>query len=91
MENNEKKISVLKDALQARHAEFFDYQINIDNFERAIKKIENDESLSAEMEVFKNHLEETLRQSKHEQTKCSIIRDVIKEQLFELTQDPCFM
>lgn len=90
MDNN-KKIDTLKLALEARDREFFDYQINIDNFERAIKKIENSEELATTMSTFKENLQETLRQSKHEQTKCSIIRDVIKEQLFELTQDPCFM
>lgn len=91
MPNNDKKITTLKIALEARDAEFFDYQFNIDNFERAIKKIDNDENFKEEMNAFKKHLENTLEQSKHEQKKCSIIRDVIKEQLFELTKDPCFM
>lgn len=71
------KIEILRDALKARHDEILHYQINIDNYERAIVKAKLDPELSE----FVTHLEELLRSSRIEQKKSIVIRDVIQDQL----------
>lgn len=90
MTTQAKKIDILKNALKTREEEIFSYQIDIDNFERAIKKIEIECKTDATMQDFKDHLCNLLRDNRTQQAKAIIIHDVIKEQLFELTGESCF-
>ncbi len=90
MSKQEKKINILKHALEVREEEIFSYQIDIDNFERAIKKIEIEYKEDTNMQSFKENLYKLLKENKEQQAKSIIIHDVIKEQLFELTGETCF-
>lgn len=90
MSKQEKKINILKHALEVREEEIFSYQIDIDNFERAIKKIEIEYKEDTNMQSFKENLYKLLKENKEQQAKSIIIYDVIKEQLFELTGETCF-
>lgn len=78
------KTELLKTNLTARIDEVQNYQINIDNFERSIKKIEEKYSDNEKMIEFKNHLIKLLEENKTEQLKAIIIKDVIEDQLKEL-------
>ena len=71
------KEEILKSALQAREEEVFNYQINIDNYVRAIEKAKAD----TELHEFADRLKELLASSRLEQKKAAIMRDVIREQL----------
>jgi len=90
MTTQAKKVSILKQALAAREEEIFSYQIDIDNFERAIKKIEIEYEEDVNMQDFKGNLRNLLKENKAQQAKAIIIHAVIKEQLFELTGELCF-
>lgn len=90
MDKTQKKIEILKANLLTREGEVFNYQIDIDNFERAIKKIEIEYQENPEMYNFGVNLTRLLKENKEQQSKAQLILDVIKEQLFELTGDPCF-
>jgi len=78
------KLETLKTALAYRDEEIFNYQINIDNYEKAILKIENQYSENKNIVEFSKQLKELLESSKTEQLKSIIIRDVILEQVTEL-------
>jgi len=78
------KNKTLQSALEQRHEEIFNYQINIDNYTRAIAKIDAEHADNPAMVEFKARLEELLESSKTEQLKAIIIRDVIAEQIAEL-------
>lgn len=71
------KEETLKSALQAREEEVLHYQINIENYVRAIEKSKSDPELSE----FVDCLVELLASSRLEQKKATIMRDVIREQL----------
>lgn len=71
------KEEMLRSALTAREEEVLHYQINIDNYQRAIVKAKQDPELAD----FVIKLEELLSSSRLEQKKAVIIRDVICEQL----------
>jgi len=71
------KEETLKSALQAREEEVLHYQINIENYVRAIEKSKSDPELSE----FVDCLGELLASSRLEQKKATIMRDVIREQL----------
>lgn len=71
------KHEILTQALTGREEEVLTYQINIDNYERAIVKASADPELSE----FTKNLEELLASSRFEQKKAIIMRDVIREQL----------
>lgn len=73
------KNEILTQALAAREDEIMNYQINIDNYRRAIVKAE----LDPDMEEFSDKLKELLSSSIIEQKKAIIIRDVIRDQLEE--------
>lgn len=73
------KKTILETALTARNAEILQYQIDIDNFRRAIILSDKDPDLTD----FSSRLRELLASSILEQKKAIIIRDVIKEQLEE--------
>lgn len=70
---------ILTQALSAREDEVLHYQINIDNYERAIVKASSDH----ELDGFVERLKELLASSKLEQKKAMIMRDVIRDQLGE--------
>lgn len=78
------KFDVLTTALEARNDEISNYQINIDNYERAIVKIDNEHADNAAIMEFRKQLTELLESSKTEQLKSIIIRDVIADQIAEL-------
>jgi hypothetical protein len=71
------KEETLRTALIGREEEVLHYQINIDNYERAIVKAK----LDPELADFVVRLEELLSSSRLEQKKATIMRDVIREQL----------
>lgn len=78
------KLDILRAALETRNSEILNYQINIDNFERAIKKINLHYIDKSGMNEFKDNLLKLLESNKTEQLKAIIIRDVITEQISEL-------
>jgi hypothetical protein len=78
------KLETLKPALESRNEEIANYQINIDNYARAIDKINLEHSDNPAMIEFRDHLVDMLASSKTEQLKAIIIRDVIVDQLTEL-------
>ena len=78
------KLDILKPALEGRNTEILEYQINIDNYMRAIAKIDAEHADNPAMVDFKDRLQELLESSKTEQLKAIIIRDVIAEQVTEL-------
>lgn len=71
------KQEILKEALNARVDEVLNYQINIDNYIRAIEKAKND----PELVEFVERLRELLSSSLLEQKKSQIILEVIQEQI----------
>jgi hypothetical protein len=78
------KLETLKPALESRNEEIANYQINIDNYTRAIDKINLEHFDNPAMIEFRDHLANMLNSSKTEQLKVIIIRDVIADQLTEL-------
>ena len=71
------KEETLKAALQAREEEVLHYQVNIENYVRAIERSKSDPELSE----FTKLLGELLASSRLEQKKATIMLDVIREQL----------
>jgi hypothetical protein len=78
------KFETLKTALDARNAEIEHYQINIDNFCRAIAKIDQEYAENSKMIEFQEYLSSLLSENQTEQLKSIIIRDVIADQLTEM-------
>ena len=78
------KKSTLLSALESREQEIFHYQIDIDNFKRAIDKIDTIYAENESLSDFREHLCNLLQANKREQLKGIIIRDVIADQLNEL-------
>lgn len=74
------KKEILTQALQARIEEVEQYQINIDNFKRAIAKASADPSLTE----FVAQLSDLLQSSEYEQKKAKVMLEVVQEQLEEL-------
>jgi hypothetical protein len=71
------KEETLQEALKAREEEVLMYQINIDNYERALEKSKND----PELNDFVERLKELLVSSRLEQKKAKIMLEVVKDQL----------
>lgn len=71
------KQELLKEALKARVDEVLNYQINIDNYIRAIEKAKDD----PELVEFVDRLRELLSSSLLEQKKSRIILEVIQDQI----------
>lgn len=80
------KQEILQGALSGRDDEILGYQINIDNYERAIAKINKEYSDNPEILKFRDNLIELLEAHKTEQLKSIIIRDVIVDQLKEMEE-----
>jgi uncharacterized tellurite resistance protein B-like protein len=79
-------LEVLRTNYNIRLNEINEYQININNFTRAIKKIEENYSNNEDMLQFKQHLLNLLADNQREQLKSIIMRDVIADQLAELEE-----
>jgi len=78
------KLETLKAALDGRNDEILNYQININNYERAIAKINAEHADKPAIVEFRDQLTNLLESSKTEQLKSIIIRDVIADQVTEL-------
>lgn len=78
------KKTFFSDILEQRNNDIEMYQINIDNYQRAIDKIDNLHSEKEGMDEFKTQLIELLRTTKIEQLKEIIMRDVVEDQLNQL-------
>ena len=78
------KLETLQSALAARNDEILGYQINLDNYARAIDKINAEHTDNPAMVEFRDRLADMLESNKTEQLKAIIIRDVIADQLTEL-------
>lgn len=77
-----------KEAFQAsldrRIEEIAGYQLNIDSYERAIKRIESEYNDNENALAFKDHLQDLLAGHYREQLKAIIMKEVVEEQLKEL-------
>jgi hypothetical protein len=82
------KKTLLEREKEARTGEVFHYQINIDNFTRAIDKLVHaqygDLEIQSAMEAFKLHLEKLCKEHIVEQAKAKLMLDVVVEQLENL-------
>jgi hypothetical protein len=78
------KLQILTDALKAREKEVMHYQIDIDNYERAILSIDSKYQNEPSLAAFRAQLADLLASSRLEQLKAIIIRDVIADQIAEL-------
>lgn len=78
------KLQTLQSALEPRNNEILDYQINIDNYTRAIDKINAEYADNPAMIEFRDRLAEMVISGQTEQLKSIIIRDVIADQITEL-------
>jgi hypothetical protein len=80
-----KKIETLKSALLAREDEVLHYQINIDNYAAAMKKISEqysgDDDVSSAMREFYKQIKSLHDTSVIEQAKAKLMLDVIREQV----------
>ena len=74
----------LQSALEPRNDEILNYQINIDNYTRAIAKINDEHADNIALIEFRNNLSDMVESHKTEQLKAIIIRDVIADQITEL-------
>jgi hypothetical protein len=78
------KLQTLQPALESRNQEIMGYQINIDNYIRAIARINAEYPDNPAMTEFRDNLADLLETHKIEQLKAIIIRDVIADQIAEL-------
>ena len=78
------KLQTLQSALTPRNDEILSYQINIDNYTRAIAKINDEHADNPDMVEFRDGLIGMVESHKTEQLKAIIIRDVIADQITEL-------
>jgi len=76
----------LQTFLELRNNEVAEYQLNIDNFKRAIEKIDTQYAENQDMLDFKEQLIKLLADNQREQLKSIIMRDVIADQLAELEE-----
>lgn len=67
---------ILTTSLEARKREVLEYAINIENFQLALKEIEND----ASMAEFKQRLEQLLGEHIREHKKASVMLTVLEAQ-----------
>ena len=77
------KLEILTQALSARRAEVFAYQINIDNYLLAIAHITNIEDV--ELYPFREQLSKLLASELLEQKKAGVMLTVIEVQLQNLS------
>ena len=79
-------LNTLNTFLEARNNEVAEYQLNIDNFKRAIVKIDTKYADNQDMLDFKQQLQKLLADNQREQLKSIIMRDVIADQIAELEE-----
>jgi hypothetical protein len=72
--------------IEFRVSEIQEYQFNIDNFKRAILKIDTEYASNQDMLEFKKHLQTLLADNQREQLKSIIMRDVLIDQIAELEE-----
>jgi hypothetical protein len=72
--------------IEFRVSEIQEYQFNIDNFKRAILKIDTEYASNQDMLEFKKHLQTLLTDNQREQLKSIIMRDVLIDQIAELEE-----
>jgi hypothetical protein len=72
--------------LDIRNNEISEYQLNIDNFKRAIVKVDTEYADNQDMLEFKQHLQQLLADNQREQLKSIIMRDIIADQIAELEE-----
>ena len=82
MNLEQERIQILKDNLVARQREVMHYQINIDNYRLAMRKIESGNL--TDLAEFASQLKELLNSSIKEQAKEQLLAEVILEQLKEV-------
>lgn len=82
------KIQALLAARAARLGGVAEYQLNIDNFRRAIARIGEQHSGDGDMQEFCEQLTKLLADNVREQKKEQLLLDVITEQLEELDALP---
>ena len=80
MNLEQERLDILKTAAEGREREVMHYQINIDNYERAIAEIEANHP---DMGEFADRLRELLASSRVEQAKERVMLKVIRDQLEE--------
>ena len=78
------KLQILQESLEPRNDEILNYQINIDNYTRAIDKINTQYADNPDLIKFRDKLTTEVKNHKTEQLKSIIIRDVIADQINEL-------
>ena len=78
------KKETLQASLKSRIEEIAGYQLNIDSYEKAVKKIESEYNDNENALAFKNHLQNLLAGHYREQLKAIIMKEVVEEQLKEL-------
>lgn len=80
MNVEQERLDILKQAAEMRQRETMHYQINIDNYARAIAEIEVNHP---DMGEFADRLRELLASSRVEQAKERVMLKVIRDQLEE--------
>lgn len=83
MNLEQERINILTQAAEDREREVMQYQINIDNFERAIAEIEANYANDPHMVEYAGRMRELHRTSLIEQAKETILLKVIRDQLEE--------
>jgi hypothetical protein len=81
------KLSILTPALEGRDQELLGYQINIDNYLLAIAKINAEYAGNDDLLAFRDELQSRLDEERRQQLRSSIIRDVIADQVAQLTPE----
>ena len=81
MNLEQERIHILTQAAEGREREVMHYQINIDNFERAIAEIEENHIDEPHMVEYADQMRELRRTSLIEQAKESVMLKVIRDQL----------
>ena len=78
------KLQTLQASLEPHNDEILNYQIYIDNYTRAIDKINTQYVDNPDLIEFRDKLAVEVKNHKTEQLKSIIIRDVIADQINEL-------
>jgi hypothetical protein len=79
------KLSILTPALEGRDQELLGYQINIDNYVLAIEKINTHYADNDDLIAFRDDLQTRLDEERRQQLRSKVIRDVIADQVSQLT------
>lgn len=83
MNLEQERIDTLTQAAEGRERGVMQYQINIDNFSRAIAEIEANHAHEPHMVEYADHMRELHRTSLIEQAKERVLLKVIRDQLEE--------